>query len=187
MFFGGKYASVWIFLAIAFLIISCSRKTLSIFFDGVPPENDSTMQIAGTQDAGTGTAGPANDTTLMVAAITEFYHVPYQDKECGACHDQNRMGKFVTGQPDLCYQCHEDFSAVFSMLHAAVEGGSCTDCHNPHHSNNSKLLKMKEQDLCFTCHDAEDETWKGIHDGIDDAKCTECHNPHGSNDSGLLK
>jgi len=160
MIFGGKYTRVWIILTIALLIISCSRKTLSIFFDGVPPENDTTMQVLSDQQQGVTTPGPANDTSLIAAVITDFYHVPFQDKECGACHDQDRMGKYVAGQPDLCYQCHEDFAAVFNNLHAAVEGGLCTDCHTPHQSKIGKLLKMKEQELCFSCHDAEDETWK---------------------------
>lgn len=182
----GRYAPVLIILAIALLILSCSRRTLSIFFDGVPPEADTTMQMAASRE--TDSINAANSKSL-VSAVNGSIHVPYQDKECGACHDQDRMGKFILdlGQPALCYQCHEDFSATYSMLHAAVEGGSCTDCHNPHKSDYDKLLIMEEKLLCFTCHDGEDETWKEIHDGIDDAKCTDCHNPHGSNDSGLLK
>lgn len=170
-------------LIIAFLstIVGCSHKTLSIFFDGVPQNDEANSLTTDTTQN--------NDKTLTnntVAAPTQFYHPPYQSKECSGCHDRERMGKFVLPQPDLCYQCHDDFRATYRFVHAPVEG-NCTDCHIPHIAKYDKLLIMPAPDLCFTCHDKDDSEWKEIHIDFKDQGCLECHNPHGGPDETFLK
>ena len=165
---------------------SCSPKTLSIFFDGVPNPEDTTCifaeKPAENPRAKSANAIPAKETVLIY-----FSHEPYKQKQCSSCHDPNSMGKFLEPMPQLCYQCHDDFSAKFSTLHAPVDAGECTACHNPHMSQVKYMLKSKEKDLCFSCHDAEDKTWKENHDGLEDMHCTECHNPHGGSDNFMLK
>lgn len=169
-------------------MLSCSpevgKKTLRFFFDGVPEE--SSQQRTATADS-SGTA----DSLKALARINphkaeNIYHLPYREKQCDACHDQSTMGKFVEVQPALCYQCHEDFSEKYKVIHGPVSGGYCTACHNPHFAKDSTLLKREGQDMCRYCHQAGLSFDVEIHDGIDDTSCTECHNPHGGDSRELL-
>ena len=121
------------------------------------------------------------------AANTQSFHAPFSSKECAACHDKQSMGRYTASEPEMCYQCHDNFTNTYTILHAPVEAGSCTECHNPHQSQYPKLLKSDERAMCFSCHDYTEPNWISVHEGIDNAKCSECHNPHGSHESGLLK
>ena len=181
----GKYTFIFLLIFI-FMIIGCSRKTLSIFFDGVPEESDSTMAANATP-----TNSVENDSqgqgAVDLAANTQSFHAPFSSKECAACHDKQSMGRYTASEPEMCYQCHDNFTNTYTILHAPVEAGSCTECHNPHQSQYPKLLKSDERAMCFSCHDYTEPNWMSIHEGIDNAKCSECHNPHGSHESGLLK
>jgi predicted CXXCH cytochrome family protein len=163
----------------------CSPKTLAIFFDGVPNPDDSVSLFNDQKEYLKKQSGMDKE-TVIVEKQKYYFHVPYQEKECASCHDQNVMGKFVEAMPSLCYQCHDDFSTLFPNLHAPVEAGECISCHNPHMSENKHLLKLTGQKLCFECHDQEDVLKTENHSDIGDANCTECHNPHGSKESFLL-
>ena len=88
--------------------------------------------------------------------------------------------------PELCYQCHDDFSKDYKSLHYPVEEGDCTTCHNPHQSKNSSLLIKPTGELCEDCHDLNQLLTGDVHEGIDKDQCMDCHNPHGSNDEFLL-
>jgi len=179
-----KRSSVLIFLLITLLIIvSCSRKTLNIFFDGVPPEIDSTLLVENIIPEKELDIDSLNFIALApVDPMT--YHYPFVEKECASCHDQNSMGKYTSDQPDLCYMCHEDFSDLYGNLHAALEFSMCTDCHHPHKSKNDFLLKEEMPGTCFMCHD--DFTGMNyVHDPVTES-CSNCHNPHGSNNGFLL-
>ncbi len=173
-------------LVLIMLFVGCSRKTLSYFFDGVPQAED-TAVFASNDSSVIVTDNLLAENRALPEKTRHYYHSPYHDKECSACHDQSAMGKYTLPQPDLCYQCHEDYTGMYSHLHVPVELGTCTDCHNPHYTDNKKLLKITGQALCFSCHDPDDDTWKEMHDGLGDTGCMECHDPHGSNEGGLLK
>lgn len=161
-------------------------KTLSFLFDGVPnpsktadnQDNDSLLN---------------HDTTLFAqnttqkASVQTSVHPPYQDKQCNSCHDQSTMGKLIKSPPDLCYQCHEDFSDKYKVIHGPVGGGQCTQCHNPHMSANKELLIRTNQSLCLHCHDSKQVLETEAHLAIKDADCTTCHNPHGGDDRNFLR
>jgi predicted CXXCH cytochrome family protein len=63
----------------------------------------------------------------------------------------------------------------------------CANCHNPHQSNEAKLLAKSLPALCLDCHDAKDLKADKSHAGTDNRSCLECHDPHGGNNSNLLK
>ncbi len=177
---GTKYM---LMLAAIVFIAGCSpkagKKTLNFFFDGVPgeeSENPVTM----------GDSLNLSDSLTAVSRVPvvpeNIYHLPYLEKECSGCHDQNSMGEYVLPQPALCYQCHEDYAENYKVIHGPVAGGYCTECHHPHYSKEEYLLERTGQSLCLYCHVAGESFSMEVHDGIEDTNCTECHNPHGGED-----
>jgi DmsE family decaheme c-type cytochrome len=53
---------------------------------------------------------------------------------------------------ETCWQCHADKRGPFLWEHQpAVE--DCTNCHTPHGSNITPLLKSRPPFLCQECHD----------------------------------
>lgn len=162
-----------------------SHKALTFFFDGVPGSTE-TLAVTGNPRA-----RPDTSKAIGIPSKTEIstinYHKPYMEKKCGICHDQNTMGKFLKPQPSLCYQCHDDFSRKYKVVHGPAAGGYCTACHEPHLAKTKKLLKRANQQLCFYCHSAPQVLKNKAHKDIADANCTTCHNPHGGRDRIMLK
>ena len=56
---------------------------------------------------------------------------------------------------------------------------SCINCHNPHSSNQPKLLAQPMKDLCGACH-ADHVNFKFMHGPVSAGDCTACHTPHSS-------
>ncbi len=184
-----KYIYVCIFLVLALsFYMGCSPKfrykILSKVFDGVPDPSKETIDARDTLNL--------NDSTGIVTIESALkpqntIHPPYKEKECGSCHDQNSMGKFIQPQPQLCFQCHNDFTEKHSFSHGPVVGGYCTSCHQPHVTESKKLLLRSGQQICFYCHDSKTVTSNQIHKEIKETNCTECHNPHGSDNRFMLQ
>lgn len=174
-------------IIIVFFVISCSpnKKILHFFFDGVP---DST-QIAKNEmikSAKIDSSSVQNNLLAKNNTAQSFSHLPYKEGNCENCHDKSSMGKFVEEQPELCYQCHENFKTKFAFIHGPVSGGFCTACHSPHSAKYDKMILRDGQKLCTMCHDIELVLKNENHSGIGDTKCTECHNPHGGTDKYIL-
>jgi len=75
------------------------------------------------------------------------------------------------------------------VKHLPVENGECSSCHNPHQSDNKKLLLKVDAKLCFDCHeDLQQKLTKAAfkHDPAGNGDCGSCHNAHASAESGLL-
>jgi len=190
--YAGRQITTLVFLLmVVIFLMGCSAayriKVLSFFFDGVPNlRNDVAVQLPYSLKRG--------DTVLIAEAVTPEaagpkmnIHSPYLDKECFVCHDKNSMGSFTNTQPNLCYQCHDDFANKYKSLHGPVSSGECTQCHNPHLSTNSTLLKRTNRSICSYCHEIEVVIKSEAHLGISDANCTDCHNPHGGEDRYILR
>ena len=185
-----KQIGCFFILLAAVLIINCcspltGKSLLTFFFDGVPgtESTDSENENIPDQSVDTVTSSAisraANRTAMLV-------HYPYQEKECGACHNQNSLGEMVEQEPGLCYLCHEDFGTLFKTIHGPVAGGYCTACHNPHMAENEHLLRFTGQELCFYCHRSTAVLKNEIHMDLDGMNCTDCHNPHGGEDRYIL-
>jgi predicted CXXCH cytochrome family protein len=97
------------------------------------------------------------------------------------------MGKLIKNLPELCYQCHEDFSTRFKVLHGPVAGGQCSVCHSPHMSLNADLLVRTGQSQCLHCHESGEIFKTAVHQDNKETNCTECHNPHGGEDRNILR
>ena len=183
------YFNYIIVLGFISLIISCSPKAnykvLSAIFDGVPnPYAIDSIRIA---DSISRFDSAYLQQIIETAAKNLYvYHPPYKEKDCAACHDQNVMGKLLQPEPGLCYQCHDDFTEKYTIIHGPVSGGFCTECHNPHMTQNEKLLSRTGQQLCLFCHQSEQVFKNEAHLDIEETSCTDCHNPHGGFDKYLL-
>ena len=176
-------------LAVMMLLCRCSpsgRSLLVFFFDGVPetdtlavqyPEQGILVQDTVWEE---GEAPVPGHRGLAV-------HYPYGERECNVCHDPQALGSMTEPQPELCYQCHEDQSLIFPVLHGPVAGGYCTACHDPHSSENDMLLRIKGNGLCFFCHSEMRLRGTDMHSDMDGMICTECHNPHGGEDRYLFQ
>jgi predicted CXXCH cytochrome family protein len=137
---------------------------------------------------------------------------PDLESSCDICHTSNGKEhplKNIRGfdlsekVPVLCYNCHSDFqekSESSKVVHGPLKDkSSCINCHNPHSSPNSRLLKDATNDLCLKCHDRtitnDSVKIRNIRQSITNAKsvhqaleagCITCHNPHYSEKKALL-
>ena len=113
---------------------------------------------------------------------------------CSDCH--NPMAKF-SGEGllarasinDTCAQCHRDVLVQFHRRsHMPLPEGqmSCVDCHNPHGSITSPLLKTNTvNETCYQCHAEKRGPFLFEHAPVRE-NCLNCHTPHGSNQHALL-
>ncbi len=186
----GKNVS-FLFMALSLLYFyGCSTthnyKVLSFFFDGVPNPNKELANYL-KDSLKLKDSGVVAQSTVNKAVPVMKIHPPYQENKCSSCHDQSQMGKLNQAMPEVCYQCHADFSSKFKVLHGPVGGGQCTQCHDPHMSMNDKLLLRTGQSLCLYCHDMKQVLASEVHKDINNTNCTECHNPHGGDDKYILR
>jgi predicted CXXCH cytochrome family protein len=124
---------------------------------------------------------------------------PALSMDCTTCH-QAHESQFKPLLKDkvenVCLGCHEDvskneFSQPFQTKHSALKmTKSCVRCHNPHSSDNEKLLIKETPQLCTYCHSdigkGLDNPANNIHPAVL-MGCQSCHSPHGSDNSKLLK
>jgi predicted CXXCH cytochrome family protein len=115
-----------------------------------------------------------------------YKHKPAKDKQCGQCHDPHSSPfefHLIEESMDLCLKCHNKRVMAYDgkvlknieqslknnpIWHGPLNEGNCNGCHNPHGSNNFRILKdtypqefytsdfsINNYGLCFSCHEAE--------------------------------
>lgn len=157
---------------------------MSFFFDGVEPP--------GSQGPADGILD-ANYPAMPQAPEGPIWYVHEPRKDCTNCHgrrEQRRVAGrvfLVAPVPQLCYDCHEDFTISAPNVHGPVAVGHCLFCHNPHKSQIRYLLKGPLPDLCYLCHDKDSIESIPSHFVANLSACTDCHNPHASFERPLLK
>ncbi len=170
-------------------VVSCDEvehyKTLSFFFDGVPPPTQEGLQeeLVNANFQETAQTGPK-----------QLWYVHEPQKDCTLCHGRRRQQRGFSLQvrltapvPKLCYGCHADYTVSASFVHGPVAVGQCLFCHNQHKSKNEHLLKEPEPKLCYLCHDINTIELIPAHFTNQQFACTGCHNAHASPVKALLK
>ena len=92
-------------------------------------------------------------------------------------------------QPELCYGCHGNIQAQFTLPahHRVPEGAmKCTDCHNPHGTSNRATLRQSGWETCVGCHTEKRGPFVFEHSAVKVEGCVACHTPHGSVNRMLL-
>ncbi|MBL8241665.1 MAG: DmsE family decaheme c-type cytochrome [Bryobacterales bacterium] len=123
---------------------------------------------------------------------------------CTSCHSihqsDSSKGLLAKKQADVCYGCHNDVRAQFSMpfKHRVNEGFmTCSDCHNPH-GTNAPVWKtgrrphlvdtgLQNEQACMKCHTDKRGPFLFEHAAVRVDGCETCHSPHGSTNARLLK
>ncbi|HVN06519.1 MAG TPA: DmsE family decaheme c-type cytochrome [Bryobacteraceae bacterium] len=125
------------------------------------------------------------------------------DVVCTNCHSIHKPATpqllLAKKQAELCYGCHSDVRAQFSMpfKHRVNEGFvNCTDCHNPHGSfapdagmAESTAMTTRaggNQEACLKCHADKRGPFAYEHPPVRVEGCGVCHVPHGSTNAKLL-
>ncbi len=123
---------------------------------------------------------------------------------CTDCHSIHRprspKGLLARKQTDLCYSCHTQVRAQFSMpfKHRVNEGAmQCTDCHNPHGGpSQASGMALRQrmltpaasgEETCFKCHTDKRGPFVFEHAAVRADGCQSCHVPHGSTNARMLK
>jgi DmsE family decaheme c-type cytochrome len=110
--------------------------------------------------------------------------------KCTDCHDVH--GTFeksnLRSRNDsnlICTKCHTEKRGPFVYEHTPVKAEGCMGCHNPHGSQNARMLNMPSINaLCNQCHSpVAAATIHGQAGGSSElVPCTSCHTYiHGSN------
>lgn len=126
------------------------------------------------------------------------------DVICTSCHsihkpDSNK-GLLAKRQAEVCYGCHSQVRAQFSLpvKHRVNEGFmTCSDCHNPHgtdaptwkgaHRPRMVDTSLQNEQPCLKCHTDKRGPFLYEHAATRVDGCEICHSPHGSTNARLLK
>jgi predicted CXXCH cytochrome family protein len=116
-------------------------------------------------------------------------HGPAQ-RDCGICHRVNDVATMsqaslrvgvVAPEPRLCTSCHRAQQHI-SAGHARRRGGAatCTQCHDPHASDEATLLRHSQPKLCLKCHELASLQTRHAGQLGPESDCSRCHTIHGS-------
>ena len=114
---------------------------------------------------------------------------------CSTCHSVHQpkseiaMLKTET-QTETCSQCHKaQVTKLHRSSHMPVREGKmeCSTCHNPHGSQNVKMLREGNSinESCASCHAEKRGPYLWEH-APGTENCVSCHDPHGSNNERML-
>jgi DmsE family decaheme c-type cytochrome len=135
--------------------------------------------------------------TCHAGAHPDFLRSPHAkaNVSCVSCHSvhhsEDSEHLLKASQPTLCFQCHTDTKAAFSMpFHHQVNEGliKCTDCHDVHGTFEKSNLRSRNDSnlICTKCHTEMRGPFVYEHTPIKAEGCMGCHNPHGSQNARLL-
>jgi len=112
---------------------------------------------------------------------------------CDSCHESiaqphpqpgKKTFKVADNLAEVCATCHDSVSSK-KVVHPPVKEGSCTACHDPHASDQPKLLTSPINEICLSCH-GDKTDFKVAHGPTAAGDCVTCHNPHQSDNEKLL-
>ena len=114
---------------------------------------------------------------------------------CATCHSvhspKSEKAQLKTATTvQTCESCHKQESMkVKKSGHMPLREGKmdCATCHNPHGSNNVRMLKAGNSlnEACASCHAEKRGPFVWDH-AAGRENCASCHDPHGSNNDRML-
>jgi DmsE family decaheme c-type cytochrome len=117
---------------------------------------------------------------------------------CVTCHSvhapRSEKAQLKTAtQEETCAQCHRtEVNKVHRSSHMPVgilnqNKMECSSCHNPHGSQNVKMLKAGNSitEPCVSCHAEKRGPFLWEH-AVGRENCVTCHDPHGTNNERML-
>jgi DmsE family decaheme c-type cytochrome len=136
------------------------------------------------------------------ADFSKPYHhrVKENAMRCIDCHqphsgiDRRQLRAQISGEM-ACTRCHREKEGPFVFEHAVLKVKDCQTCHEPHGSNNPKMLvRSTVRTLCLECHSGNTPNVLGAQPpSFHNVRlpryqnCTTCHvKIHGSNSSPLF-
>ncbi|MEK7330408.1 MAG: cytochrome c3 family protein, partial [Candidatus Eisenbacteria bacterium] len=122
-------------------------------------------------------------------------HAPVAKNDCASCHQSHGFSQrlvLTKAPPELCFDCHGDLkkAPVPAHAHEAFAKGQCLGCHDPHASDQARLVRDGgPAATCFDCHaTAKAEAQAAVvHAPFKQGDCAGCHAAHGGAVAGLLK
>ena len=114
---------------------------------------------------------------------------------CASCHSvhnaKSERGQLIAPtERETCSQCHQrESNKIARTSHMPVHEGKmqCSSCHNPHGSQNVRMLRAGNSitESCTSCHADKRGPFLFEH-AVGRESCVTCHDPHGSNNDRLL-
>jgi DmsE family decaheme c-type cytochrome len=111
---------------------------------------------------------------------------------CHSVHEAKSERAFLKTETQIetCAQCHrQQVNKVHRSSHMPVVEGKmeCSTCHNPHGSQNVKMLREGNSvvESCTSCHAEKRGPFLWEHSPVRET-CVSCHDPHGSNNDRML-
>lgn len=165
------------------------RGYLRFFIDGVPTEKELAV---GKNPAQRKTMEEiTNELKKREAEKWQSKHLPYEQGQCGVCHDGEggAISALKSGRIDIaCFKCHKKELFQKKNVNLPVFLGKCDICHTPHQSKEKALMKEPTVGICLICHPDFSDRSEFIHGkGSEIGACVTCHNIHSSDESHLLK
>jgi DmsE family decaheme c-type cytochrome len=130
------------------------------------------------------------------AQFSKPYHhrVKEDAMTCVDCHEphsgiEHRQVRSSTFGQEACFKCHSEKQGPFAFEHAPTVIRNCYACHEPHGSNNPKMLVRSTLYLmCLECHASSKNIPGDVPPSFHNVRspryqnCTTCHvKIHGSN------
>jgi predicted CXXCH cytochrome family protein len=184
-------------LLVAGAAISCGTLNRSL----VAPPNIPGATYIGTESCEDCHKELVKDFTMSTHARLKAPGDNAKDIGCESCHGAGSIHKEAGGgrgtiinpkkSPDVCFQCHQDKRAAFSLPshHPVIEGKlACGDCHDPHKGDaviGGGTQMMSESEVCGKCHTTQFGPFTFEHEAMKEG-CATCHQPHGSVNQKML-
>ena len=165
--------AVSVMLAITLGCSSAARERLKHWFFEVPEQP--TAAVTAEEPAGAPDEAPR---LVLAEPKYKSVHMPYQDRQCRRCHDEEQRMSVREDMPDICLSCHRQYFDEDNVEHSPVADAECLSCHDLHRSERTSLLKQSMLEACGDCHDGPEDLSEEAHGGEGVEDCTACHDPH---------
>ncbi len=133
---------------------------------------------------------PCHSSVMTDFAKRSNHPIKQGNMTCLSCHQFTKRNhdNLAYDLNRVCQDCHPQHGGPYLYEHEAVDayavdGSGCVECHNPHGSENDRLLRQPDRQLCLQCHTVppkhllnlrHGERWKNY-------DCLTCHTDiHGS-------